>query len=99
MQLLLVSFVIVVLCGVAGHLVQLVAVAPDLEVAGMLIKRKHFEIHWTRKCDQSLDAVLDDLVLVDAQASQVFNNLVLLEIHEILDFDEWFPNMIKDIQA
>ena len=99
MQLLLVSFVIVVLGGVAGHLVQLVVVASDLEVTGMMIKRKHFEIHWTRKCDQCLYAVFDDLVLVDAQSSQVLNNLVLLEIHEILDFDEWFPNMIKDIQA
>ena len=99
MQLFLVAFVIVVLGGVAGHLVQLVVVASDLEVAGMMIKRKHFEIHWTRKCFQSLDAVLDDLVLVDAQASQVLNNLVLLETNEILDFDKWFPNMVEDIQA
>ena len=74
-------------------------IAYDFEVAGMMIKRKHFEIHWTRKCDQSLDAVLDDLVLVDAQASQVLNNLVLLETNEILDFDKWFPNMVEDIQA
>ena len=99
MQLFLVTFVLVVLGGVAAHLVQLVVVAPDLEVAGMMIKREHFEIHWTRECDQSLDAVLDDLVLVDAQASQVLNNLVLLEIHQILDFDEWFPNMVEAIQA
>ena len=41
------SFLVVVVDGVAGHLVQLVVVASDQEVEGMMIEREHLEIHWT----------------------------------------------------
>ena len=43
-----------------------------------------------------MDGVLDGLVLVNDQPSQVLDDHVLLEIHRLLNRDGWLPQIVKN---